>query len=82
MKEAFQIARAADKNTEGRHSWDQTAVLVAVRGANPYFDIRKINFEIKDDGTSALIPGDRFSYLTEKMPANEVAKVIEDLMMR
>jgi inosine-uridine nucleoside N-ribohydrolase len=82
VKDAFQIALTADKNTEGRHSWDQTAVLVAVRGAEPYFDIRKINFEIKDDGTSVVIPGDRFSYLTEKMPANEVAKVIEDLMMR
>ena len=82
VKDAFQIALAFDKNTEGRHSWDQTAVLVAVRGAGPYFDVRKINFEIKDDGTSAVIPGDRYSYLVEKMSANEVAKAIEDLMMR
>jgi hypothetical protein len=57
-------------------------VLVAVRGANPYFDIRKINFEITADGTSVVIPGDRFSYLQAKMPASEVARVIEDLMMR
>lgn len=82
VKDAFQIALTFDKNTEGRHSWDQTAVLVAVRGADPYFDVRKINFEIKDDGTSAVIPGERYSYLVEKMPAYEVAKVIEDLMMR
>ena len=82
VQEAFQIALTADRNTEGRHSWDQTAVLVAVRGADPYFDIRKINFEIKDDGTSVVIAGERFSYLIEKMPANEVARVIEDLMMR
>lgn len=82
VKEAFQIALAADKTLEGRHSWDQTAVLVAVRGANPYFDVRKINFEIKSDGTSRVIPGDKFSYLIPKMPADAVAKVIEDLMMR
>ena len=82
VKDAFQIALTADKNTEGRCSWDQTAVLVAVRGAEPYFGIRKINFEIKDDGTSAVIPGGRFSYLTEKMPANQVANILEDLMMR
>jgi len=82
VKDAFQIALTADKNTEGRHSWDQTAVLVAVRGAEPYFDIRKINFEIKDDGTSVVIPGDRFSYLIEKMPSSKVAIAIEDLMMR
>ena len=82
VKDAFQIALTADKNTEGRHSWDQTAVLVAVRGAEPYFGVRKINFEIKGDGTSLVIPGDRFSYLTEKMAATDVAGVIEDLMMR
>jgi inosine-uridine nucleoside N-ribohydrolase len=82
VKEAFQIALTADKNTEGRHSWDQTAVLVAVRGADPYFNVRGINFEIKDDGTSVVVPGDKFLYLTEKMPASEVGKIIEDLMMR
>jgi inosine-uridine nucleoside N-ribohydrolase len=82
VKDAFQIALAADKNTEGRHSWDQTAVLVAVRGASPYFDVKKINFEIEEDGTSKVIPGDRYSYLMEKMPASEVSKIIEELMMR
>ena len=82
VKDAFQLALTADKNTEGRCSWDQTAVLVGVRGANPYFDIRKVNIEIKEDGTSIITPGDRFSYLIEKMPTKEVAKAIEDLMMR
>jgi inosine-uridine nucleoside N-ribohydrolase len=82
VKEAYQVALTADKNTEGRCSWDQTAVLVGVRGANPYFDIRKVNIEIKDDGTSIITPGDKFSYLIEKMPTKEVAKTIEDLMMR
>ena len=82
VKDAFLIALNADKNTEGRHSWDQTAVLIAVRGAQPYFNVRKINFEIKDDGTSVVIPGERFSYLVEKMPSKDVANVIEDLMMR
>jgi inosine-uridine nucleoside N-ribohydrolase len=82
VKDAFQIALTADKNTEGRHSWDQTAVLVAVRGVDPYFDVRRINFEIKPDGTSVVIPGDKFLYLVEKMPAHDVAKVIEDMMMR
>ncbi|MFN8345678.1 MAG: nucleoside hydrolase [Spirosomataceae bacterium] len=81
VKEAYRIALTADKNTKGRMSWDQTAVLVAVRGIEPYFSSRKLNFEITDDGTNILIPGERFTYLTEKMPAAEVAQVIEDLMM-
>ena len=57
VKDAFEIALAKDKNTIGRNSWDQTAVLVAVRGIAPYFNYRKLNFEIKDDGKNVLIPG-------------------------
>ncbi|WP_428655338.1 nucleoside hydrolase [Runella sp.] len=81
VKDAYQIALTADKNTKGRMSWDQTAVLVAIRGVEPYFSSRKLNFEITDDGTNILIPGERFEYLTEKMPAAEVAQLIENLMM-
>ncbi len=81
VKDAFQIALTFDNNTVGRNSWDQTAVLVAVRGAAPFFSVRKINFDIKDDGTSIPIEGEKYSYLTEKMPAGEVAKIIEYLMM-
>ena len=81
VKDAFDVALTSDKNTKGRHSWDQTAVLVAIRGIDPYFNAKKVNFEIRDDGTNALIPGKRFTYLTQKMPPDDVAKVIEDLMM-
>jgi inosine-uridine nucleoside N-ribohydrolase len=81
VKEAFEIALHADKNTKGRHSWDQTAVLVGIRGAAPYFNTTRINFEIRDDGWSMVVPGEKFTYLTEKMSADEVARVIEDLMM-
>jgi inosine-uridine nucleoside N-ribohydrolase len=81
VKEAFQVALAYDKNKVGRNSWDQTAVLVAVHGISPYFNTRKLNFEIKDDGTSVLIPGERFAYLTPRMPPAEVATILERLMM-
>ncbi len=81
VKDAYQVALTSDKNIKGRHSWDQTAVLVAIRGIAPYFNSRKLNFEIREDGTNAVIPGARFTYLTEKMSPDEAAKVIEDLMM-
>jgi hypothetical protein len=54
---------------------------VAVRGAAPYFNLRKLNFDIQADGRNVLVPGERFTYLTTKMPPEEVARVIEDLMM-
>ena len=49
VKDAFATALAKDSNTIGRNSWDQTAVLVAVRGIAPYFHYRKLNFEVKDN---------------------------------
>ncbi len=81
VKDSYQIALTADNNPRGRNSWDQTAVLVAVKGYAPYFNVRKVNFEIKDDGTNVLIPGEKFMYLTEKLTPQEVADVIETLMM-
>ena len=81
VKDAFQIALAKDSNTIGRNSWDETAVLVAVRGIEPWFGSRKINFDIKDDGQNVIIPGEKFTYLTFKQTPDEIAKVIEDLMM-
>jgi inosine-uridine nucleoside N-ribohydrolase len=81
VKDAFTIALAKDNNTIGRNSWDETAVLVAVRGIAPWFNYRKINLEIKDDGKDVLIPGEKFTYLTFRQSPAEIAKVIEDLMM-
>ena len=81
VKDAFQIALSKDKNTIGRNSWDETAVLVAVRGQTPYFGYRKLNFEVKDDGKNVLIPGEKFTYLTFKQKPETIGKLIEDLMM-
>jgi inosine-uridine nucleoside N-ribohydrolase len=81
VKDAFRIALTKDNNTVGRNSWDQTAVLVAVRGMQPWFDSRKLNFEIEADGKNILIPGDKITYLTFKEKPEAIAKVIEDLMM-
>jgi inosine-uridine nucleoside N-ribohydrolase len=81
VKDAFKVALTKDANTTGRNSWDQTAVLVAVRGYAPWFGTTKINFDIKDDGKSVPVPGDKFTYLTFKQKPEEIAKTIEELMM-
>ena len=81
VKDAFAVALAKDSNTVGRNSWDETAVLVAVRGMGPWFGYKKINFEIKEDGKDVLIPGEKFTYLTFKETPEAIAKQIEDLMM-
>lgn len=82
VKDAFKIALTKDNNTIGRNSWDETAVLVAVRGIQPYFNSKKLSFKIEDDGKDVVIPGDKITYLTFKQTSDEIAKVIEDLMMQ
>jgi inosine-uridine nucleoside N-ribohydrolase len=81
VKDAFEIALAKDSNTIGRNSWDQTAVLVAVRGLAPWFSYRKVNFAVDADGKNRLIPGEKFTYLTFRQKPEAIAIVIEDLMM-
>ncbi len=81
VKDAYETALSKDKNTTGRNSWDQTAVLVAVRGIAPWFHYRKLNFDVKDDGKNVLVPGKKFTYLTFKQTPEEISKIIGDLMM-
>jgi inosine-uridine nucleoside N-ribohydrolase len=81
VKDAFSVALAKDSNTVGRNSWDQTAVLVAVRGLLPWFGYRKLNFDVEADGKNVRISGKKFTYLTFKQTPGAIAKLIEDLMM-
>jgi inosine-uridine nucleoside N-ribohydrolase len=73
---------------ENRESWDQTAVLYAVRGAAGYWTESEPGLCLMHAGLrfayNEWIPTPRKShrYLIEKMPAADVARVIEDLMMR
>ncbi len=81
-KEAFTIClRQGD--FDGRQSWDQTAVLVAVRGTNKYFNTVKGHMPVASDGSNTWQddPNGTHEYLTWKMPAGELTKIIEDMMM-
>ncbi|HET7118589.1 MAG TPA: nucleoside hydrolase, partial [Hanamia sp.] len=81
VKDAFAIALAKDHNTIGRNSWDETAVLVAVRGTKPWFGFRRLNLTILSDGKDSIISGDKFKYLTFKQTPTQIGKIIEGLMM-
>ena len=81
VQDAFRIALTRDGNKLGRNSWDETAVLAAVLGPEPYFSTRMLNFDIMPDGKNVLIPGKRFACLTLARPPAEIAAVIEELMM-
>lgn len=83
VKDAFAKAMTYWKGDDkGRHSWDQSAVLVAVRGTSPYYRVQRGhivlnggNNEWKND------PKGMQSYIIEEMPVEEVRAEIEALMM-
>jgi inosine-uridine nucleoside N-ribohydrolase len=73
---------------ENRESWDQTAVLYAVRGAANYWTESESGLSLMHvrgrSGYNEWIPTPRKShrYLIEKMAPADVGRVIEELMMR
>lgn len=84
VQKVYAISIPMDENDKnGRMSWDQTAVLVAVRGAEPYYEVERGKFITRPDGSNAWQddPNGPHRKLVEKMPPEEVAAQIETLMM-
>ncbi|MBO9593439.1 MAG: nucleoside hydrolase [Niabella sp.] len=84
VKDAYRISipqAASDHN--GRMSWDQTAVLIAVKGYSNFFEIQKGSLEVEKDGSNKWInkPDGQAAYLTPKMPYEQLAAYIEQWMM-
>lgn len=83
VKDAFTKAMSYhESDHNGRMSWDQTTVLVAVRGVSPYYKTQRGhivlkggNNEWKDD------PKGKQSYLVAILPPEKVRAEIESLMM-
>ena len=84
VQKVYAISIPMDENDKnGRMSWDQTAVLVAVRGTEPYYEVERGKFITRPDGSNAWQddPSGPHRKLVEKMPPEEVAAEIETLMM-
>ena len=81
VKDAFSMGMTMDP--DGRCSWDQTAVLVGVRGCGEYFDAVKGRMFVAPDCESTWQddPDGTHERLVWKMPKEEVTRIIEDLMM-
>ena len=70
----------------GRSAWDETAVLVAVRGIEPYFNAERGTYRmVGGDGANEWAPdaeSGRHWRITEKVPKAEVGRVIDELICR
>lgn len=83
VKDVFRIAIPQNvQDSVGRMSWDETAVLVAVKGYSPFFTLCPGKIELKNDGSNSWIKGNLGQfYLIEKEDPAKIAAVINDLMM-
>lgn len=83
VKDVFRISIPLSRqDSAGRMSWDQTAVLVAIKDYQPWYKIEKGRIAIADDGSNKwLKESNSHSYLVEAVPAKIVEELINKLMM-
>ena len=82
VKDVFAISiPKAKEDAGGRMSWDQTAVLVGIKGYAPYYTVKSGRLTMNADGSNGWNPaGKGHQYLVAKMPVLQVEKLINDLM--
>ena len=82
VKDVFRICLPlAEEDHNGRSSWDETAVLVAVKGFEPYYSVESGSIIVNDDGSNSWDKdGNNQFYLVEKLPHEQVQQLINNLM--
>lgn len=83
VKDVFRIAIPQSvQDSAGRMSWDETAVLVAVKGYSPFFTLCPGKIELKNDGSNSWMKGNLGQfYLIQKEDPEKIAALINNLMM-
>ncbi len=83
VKDVFRISlNFRDEDKEGRQSWDQTAVLVAINGHEPYYSLEYGTIKVDDDGTNHWTKkGRQQARLVQKAPPSVVQDIINRMMM-
>jgi inosine-uridine nucleoside N-ribohydrolase len=83
VKDVYRICTKMSKeDTAGRRSWDQTAVVVAVKGYAPWWKIESGKIEVADDGSNSWVKEkDLHRYLVEALPPPVIEGYINILMM-
>ncbi len=82
VKDAFIIAiPKAKEDSAGRMSWDETAVLVAIKGYSKWYTLHRGRIKVAADGSDSWDnQGKEQAYLVEKVDYHEVEALINDLI--
>lgn len=84
VKDVFRISiPMSEEDRNGRMSWDETAVLIAVYGTGGFFDTVKGKIIVNPDGSNSWEnkPDGTQKYVLRKMPFGQIGAFIEDRMM-
>ena len=83
VKDVFRICiPLSQQDSAGRMSWDQTAVLIAVKGYKPWWNIQTGKVKVAEDGSNTWENGNSLhSYLIESQSPIIVRDLINNLMM-
>jgi inosine-uridine nucleoside N-ribohydrolase len=84
VKDVFHISiPMSEEDKNGRMSWDETAVLIAVYGTDGFFETRRGNIIVNKDGSNSWVdsPDGKHFYVIQRMSVSEMGKYIEDRMM-
>jgi len=81
-KDVFAISiPKAKEDSAGRMSWDETAVLVAIKGYSNYYTLHQGCMKVANDGSNTWDDnGKGQAYLVEKVDYRVVEQVINDLI--
>ena len=82
VKDVFRISiPQAKEDSIGRMSWDETAVLVAVKGYQSYYTLQKGKMIVSENGSNTWTnEGAQHAHLVEKKPMEEVRNEIQKLI--
>jgi inosine-uridine nucleoside N-ribohydrolase len=84
VKDVFRISLPqAAEDGQGRSSWDETAVLIAIAGIKPWYSVRQGVIHVLPDGSNTWEASafGKQGYIIESRPVPEVQGVINTLIM-
>jgi len=84
VKDVFRISLPqAVEDGQGRSSWDETAVLIAIAGVKPWYSVRQGVIHVLPDGSNTWEASafGKQGYIIESRPVSEVQEVINALIM-
>jgi inosine-uridine nucleoside N-ribohydrolase len=82
VKDVFRISiPQAKEDSAGRKSWDETAVLIAIKGYSQWYTLHPGRIKVADDGKNTWDDsGKGQAYIVEKVDYMEVQELINDLI--